>query len=275
MGYGADSDLTLKNFAAQVPAMAGGNTYWAASYARDLREIATRAATRDPRSAQKHLGPSELGHICDRLVVGKMTGQQITNHVVSPWPSIIGRAVHVWLADAFAQENTINGVTRWIPEHRVAPDPRYPGTADLYDYYTRSLVDHKILGKTTMSKVMSPQGPPWYYVVQLLLYAHGYRRIGHTVDRVVLAAWPRTAPSLDGLYCWERPYVPSRDDFIVQQVLALTAVREQVAQLVLSGQIRIEQVRRTPSDECFFCPWYRPQSALDNGPGCPGHSAPG
>jgi hypothetical protein len=202
---------------------------------------------------QRHLGPSELGNICDRLVVGKMAGIENTNHVSSPWPSFIGTAVHIQLAEAFRKENAINGVIRWLPEVKVAPDPAYPGTADLYDWHTKSLVDHKVIADTTMRKVMSANGPPWHYVVQLLLYAQGYRRLGFPVDRVVLAAWPRVKATMDELYCWERPYVPSRDDEIIQQVLAVTAARRQVADMVLSGRIPIEQVRRIPSDECFFC----------------------
>lgn len=277
MGYGAIAErgpeLTLANMSAQVPVMAGGNTAWAARYARDLRDVATRAAERSPRSTQRHLGPSELGHVCDRLVIGKMAGIENTNHVSSPWPSIVGTAVHAWLADAFKNENAINGVARWLPEVRVAPDPLYPGTADLYDWYEKALVDHKVIADTTMRKVMSANGPPWHYVVQMLLYKRGYERLGFPVRRVVLAAWPRTKATLDELYCWERPSSPADDD-IIAQVLAVTAARRQVAQMVLSGQIPIEQVRRIPGDECFHCPFYRPQSALDGGPGCPGHSAP-
>ena len=203
-----------------------------------------------------------------------MTGQQRTNHVADPWPSIVGRAVHAWLAQAFRDENTINGVIRFLPEIRVTPDPLYPGTADLYDGYEKALVDHKVVGDTTTRKVMSAGGPPWHYVIQMLLYKRGYELLGLPVRRVVLAAWPRTKPTMDELYCWDRLASPEDDD-ILQQVFAITAARRQVAQAVLRGEIKIEQVRRTPSDECYFCPWYRPQSALDGGPGCPGHSLPG
>lgn len=269
------SDLTLAHFASQVPVMAGGNTAWAARYARELREIAVRQAHRSPRSVQRTLGPSEVGHECDRQVVGKMSGQQVTNHVADPWPSIVGTAVHALFAQYFRNENKINGVLRWAPEVRVTPDPLYPGTADLYDAYELAVVDHKILGPTTMAKVQSAAGPPWHYIVQLILYAQGYRNLGFRVDRVVLAAWPRTAPTLDSMYCWERPYEPARDDEVIRQVLARTALRRQVADQVLAGRMPIEAVPRKPSDDCFFCPWYRPQSALDNGPGCPGHSLPG
>lgn len=133
---------------------------------------------------------------------------------------------------------------------------------------------HNCLGPTSMAKVQSAEGPPWHYIVQLLLYAHGYRKLGLPVRRVVLAAWPRTGSSLDSMYCWERPYEPARDDAIVASTLQLTAARRRVAQAVMAGQLRIEQVPRTPGDECYFCPFYRPQSARDGGPGCPGQSAP-
>jgi hypothetical protein len=266
------AELTLAHFAAQVPAMAGGNTAWAARYARELREVAVRQAHRQPRSTQRELGPSELGHICHRLVVGKMTRQPITNHVTDPWPSMVGTAVHALLAQFFRNENTINGVPRWIPEVKVAADPRYPGTADLYDAFERVLVDHKVLGPTTMARVKSAAGPAWHYIVQMLIYAAGYRNLGLPVYRVVLAAWPRTESTLDAMYCWEMTYEPARDDEILRQVFAITAQRRQVASDVLAGQRRIEDVSRTPGDECYFCPFYRPQSALDGGPGCPGQS---
>ena len=75
------------------------------------------------------------------------------------------------------------------------------------------------------------------------------------------------------MYCWELVHVPARDDEILRQVFAITAQRRQVANAVLAGQVDISQVPRTPGDECYFCPFYRPQSALDGGPGCPGQSA--
>jgi hypothetical protein len=247
--------VTLAAMSASVPVMSGGNTPYAARYARELREVVVRWAHRQPRSVQRELGPSELGHICHRLVVGKMSGQQITNHVIDPWPSIVGTAVHALFAEFFEKENTINGVRRWIAENRVAANVLLgnPGTADLYDANEYVLVDHKILGPTTLAKVQSAGGPSWHYIVQMLIYAQGYRDLGYRVDRVILAAWPRTAPTLDSMYCWERPYVPAVDDDILRQTAALTAARRQVANYVLAGQLPIEAVPRQPGDECAFC----------------------
>jgi hypothetical protein len=47
-------------------------------------------AARAPRTLQQHLGPSELGVECDRQVAGKMAALPATNHVVDPWPSMVG-----------------------------------------------------------------------------------------------------------------------------------------------------------------------------------------
>lgn len=210
---------------------------------------------------------------CDRRVVGKLSGQPRTNNVTDPWPSVVGTAVHAWLADKFEIENKTNQVLRWVTEMKVFPHPRYPGTADLYDAWTHSLVDHKVLGPSTLAKIQSAEGPPLHYLVQLLLYAQGYRNFGIQVDRVVLAAWPRTAPTLDGMYCWERVWSPA-DDQLVASWLHRTELRRQVAEQVMARRIPIEAVPRKPGDDCFYCPLYRPQSARDGGPGCPGHSAP-
>lgn len=256
--------------AAPVPAMPQGNTLWASRYAADLRQVIVRQASRQPRSVQLFLGPSELGAECDRQVIGKMIAAPRTNHVSDPWPSIVGTAVHAWLAEKFRLENELNGTLRWLTETRVAPHPQHPGTADLFDLLEAALVDWKILGPTSIDKVRSPDGPSRRYKVQLLLYALGFRNYGARVDRIALVALPRTAATLDAIYVWEHPCDPAADDALIAEVLRVTGIRRMIAAEILKGGMRIEEVPITPdSDECFFCPFYRPQ-AIRDGVGCPG-----
>ena len=259
-------------FMSTAPRPLQGNTAWASAYGYELRRVVREQASRAPRSLQAHLGPSELGSPCDRQVVGKMAATARTNNVIDPWASVVGTAVHAWLADAFAGDNERHNQKRWVPEQRVTPHPNHPGTADLYDAYTQSTIDHKILGPTSMAKVMSPDGPPRKYVVQLLLYGRGYRNLGLPVRRVVLAAYPRTSHTLDGLYVWERPSSPE-DDTLIEEVFRQTEVRRALAEQVRSGQLRLNQIPKKPDDyECAFCPFWRPQARYDNGPGCPGRT---
>ena len=243
---------TLAGFMKAVPAQPGGNTPWASIYGAGLREVIDRQARRAPRSLQIHLGPSELGAVCDRQVVGKMAGEPSTNNVKDPWPSIVGTAVHAWLADAFANENLLNGMVRWVPEVRVTPVLAHPGTADLYDAAECAVVDWKVLGPTSLAKVKSANGPPRKYVVQLLLYAMGWRNLGLEVRRVVLAALPRASATLHEMYCWERPHTAS-DDVLISEVLAETQLRAAIARRVMAREVRIEDVPVTPSDDCIWC----------------------
>jgi hypothetical protein len=253
-----------------APARLEGNTAWASRYAGELRRVVHEQASGSARNLQRHLGPSELGVPCDRQVVGKLAGMPVTNHVADPWPSIVGTAVHAWLADAFTAANAGLDFPRWLAEQKVVPHPDHSGTGDLYDALETAVVDHKILGESSMAKVRSASGPSIKYVIQLILYGKGFRLMGLPVTRVALAAYPRTAASLDGLYVWERATGP-QDDALIEEVFRLTARRKAMAEEVISGLKTFTDIPlSTDDDECFFCPFYRPQSKRDNGPGCPG-----
>lgn len=264
----APATIDPAEFMAAAPRRLSGSSAWSERYATEIRRVVTEHAARAPRSLQLHLGPSELGVECDRQVAGKMAGFPKTNHVTDPWPSVVGTAVHAWLADAFTADNVRHRVLRWVAEQRVVPHPEHSGTADLYDAEEQAVVDHKCLGETSMAKVR--KDPPRKYVVQLLLYGLGYRLMGLPVRRVALVAYPRTASSLDGLYVWDRE-ITDADDLLLQEVFTQTEVRKKYALELHSGRLSLDQVPLTPdSDECYFCPFYRPQSARDGGPGCPG-----
>lgn len=266
--------MSPEQFMASTPRGLQGNTDWASRYARELRNVVVRQATLAPRSLQTHLGPSELGAACDRQVVGKLVGAPRSNHVSDPWPSVVGSATHAWLAQAFDDDNARDKMLRWVTETRVTPHPAYSGHADLYDAQEAAVVDHKVLGATSLNKIKSPKGPSRRYRVQLLLYGAGFRALGLPVRRVVLAAYPRTAATLDGLYIWEHLCTPE-DEVLIQDVLNQMAARQAAAQMIRNGQLQLDQIPITPDDdECFFCFLYRPQAAYDHGPGCPGTITP-
>lgn len=258
----------MASAAGKSAAPGNGSSPWAIRYAAQLRDVVIEHAGQAPRTLQRRLGPSELGHRCDRQVVGKMAGVARTNHVTDPWPSIMGTAGHAWMDGAFTADNGRHG-HRWEPERKVQPWPGAEGTSDLYDHRERAVVDHKFLGDSTAGDLRR-HGPPIHYYVQLLLYALGYRRAGFPVDRIVIACWPRTKSSLAAMYVWDHVLTPE-DDALIVQVYQLTETRGRVAELVSSGALSINQVPAAPDDDdCYFCPFYRPQAAHDGGPGCPG-----
>ena len=270
---------TPASFMQAAPPSLNGNTPWAQRYAKTLRGVLEDAAARAPRQVQQHLGPSELGVKCDRQVAGKLAALPVTNHVVDPWPSIRGTALHAWAADAFTADNLRYGYVRWLAEQRVTPHPDHPGTADLYDAAELSVVDHKFLGESSMTKVK--KAPPRKYKVQLLLYGLGYINLGLPVHRVVLAAYPTTASSLDGMYVWEHETsYDGEDGELLRYVFEQTAYRKNWAEHILASPNPEMALRDVPADtgedrdqECYFCPFYRPQVSRDAGYGCPGPDA--
>jgi hypothetical protein len=261
--------------------MQNGNTPWAQNYTRGLRDVVTRYAARLPRNLQRHLGPSELGHVCDRQLVGKMAGVDFGhgggNMLHDPWPSIVGTALHAFMEQAFTWDSE-HGLNpgRWLTERRVTPDPGaaepHPGTADLYDAAHGAVVDWKMQSEAIRYRLRK-DGPPYHYYIQMLLYGLGYMHLGFPVSRVVLVSWPRTKSSMDDVYAWERQITAS-DIAEVAAVLDKTVIREQLAGYVAQGAMSFWDIPPTPSvDDCTYCPFYNPAALADGtARGCPGTS---
>lgn len=253
-----------------------GNTAWAAAYANELRNIVVRYANGSARNLQRHLGPSEIGHLCHRQVAGKLAGIAPTNHVLDPWPSIMGTAGHTWMEGCFSAENVELGRTRFLTEFRVTPGrgfESHPGTGDLYDADEESVDDHKFLGVTSMDKLRR-DGPSRHYFTQFLLYMLGFLALGLPVKRIVLLAWPRTKSSLDGLYVWEHVITEADFDFLTNVILPELDYRKQWAAALITGTAQLMDVPGNTADECHWCPFWRPQAAHDAGAGCPGPTKP-
>jgi len=244
-----------------------GNSPEAVALAADFRNAVHKRTSGSARTLQVHLGPSEIGEPCHRQVAGKLAGLAATNHVSDPWPSYVGTACHAETAIMLEQLDP----TRWYCERKVVPIDGHSGTADVYDAKLFAVIDHKFLGKSTHAKVML-HGPGRRYFVQMLLYGLGYRRMGVRVDRVMLAAWPRTGSSLNGLYVWDH-VLTSDDDALLGYVIERELpYRKQLAELLRSGALHLLDVPvGDDKPDCYFCPFYRPEAARDASvAGCPG-----
>ena len=273
----------LAAFAAQPtvsPAyIANGNSPWAQRYAQELREVVLRYASRMPRNVQRQLGPSELGHHCDRQLVGKMAGIEFHgggNQLRDSWPAIVGTALHAFMDEAFTWESQRNAGGRWLSETCVTPDPGavspHPGTADLFDCLYFALSDHKMQSEAIRSRLRS-HGPAYHYYIQMLLYALGYMHKGYDVQRIVLISWPRTKSSLDDMYVWEK-VITAGDLREVSDVLDKTVTRERLAKFVAAGEMSFWDIPATPSDDdCQWCIFFNPAALQDRtSQGCPGTS---
>lgn len=230
---------------------AAGNTPLAREIAGDIVATIRRQASGAARSLQVHIGPSELGIQCDRRVVGKMVAPVLDlptqSEHTDPWPSIVGTAIHAWMAEAFAADDPV----RWATEKPVIPHPDHPGTLDLYDAKTKSVLDHKCLGASPAATLRS-RGPHRQYLAQLGLYALGCLRAGLPVEHIGIVLLPRTGSSLDGVYVWLHD-MDAEIAELLREVLDDTKRRKALAEEVVARTRTLNQVVATPG-ECFFCP---------------------
>lgn len=268
--------ISADEFMSSAPTSMAGSSPWSSRYAAEIRRVVLEHAARAPRTLQQHLGPSELGVPCDRQVAGKMAALPATNHVVDPWASIVGTALHAWEAEAFDADNVRSNTIRWVTEQKVTPHPDHPGTADLYDALEQAVVDHKNLGPSSLDKIRKggvsavsgrPIIAPRHYRAQLFLYGLGYVLLGLPVRKVAIAAYPRTASTLDGLYVRDEDF--TSDGFtlldepaaLLAEVFSDTARRKAQAQRLLTGTPLSDIPAAADDDVCFYCPLFRPEAA--------------
>ncbi len=114
------------------------------------------------------------------------------------------------------------------------------------------MIDHKILGTTTMAELRA-SGPSRLYLVQLALYGLGFLRAGWPVERIAIAAWPRQGSRVEDLYVWEHAMDEEIRD-LLNEVIKQTQLRTLLAQRVVEGAVELTDVPATPGKDCFYCP---------------------
>lgn len=233
--------------------------------AAELEYFIEDAITSHPRSAQKALGPSEVGCVCPRKLAYKILDVEPANEGLLPWKPTIGTAMHTWLEQAFRRANRKLDQTRFLLEHRVhvgtINDTPVVGSCDLYDRVTATSVDFKLVGAEQLHKYKA-NGPGQEYRAQAHLYGRGWTKRGHPVDTVAIMFLPRDREFREG-FTWHEPY-----DAQVA-IDALTRV-EGIDRLTTALGTGAPALLPTADDWCHFCPFYLPASTeLDQA--CPGH----
>ncbi|ASR85660.1 Cas4 family exonuclease [Mycobacterium phage Amgine] len=259
----------------------------------DLKGVFRRGWATHARSAQRALGPSEVGHPCARRLVAATLEFERTNPEGDPLPAWLGTAGHAkfedavvldnerlidqWLKDREQRCTVLRGVVggddpqyvgRWFSERRVTVSGGLAGTCDLYDTWTDTVIDLKFPGATAFS-TYKKQGPSAEYRVQAHCYGRGYRNEGFDVKRVAIWFIPRGG-TLSSSFVWSEAYS--------DQVVDDTITRLQNIALVLNDldieahPERLALVPKTPHN-CMFCPFYSPKPDPERVWACQGGAA--
>lgn len=247
------------------------------------REIATRLReifysysnrnTSDNRSAQKTLGPSEIGTPCDRRLAMSLMGIEPSNPGGDGWAAFVGTCTHDGLDKMFQWASANTG--RFVTEMRLQfPSEFVPkGTADLLDRVFMVLIDHKIMGEYSLKKLRE-QGPPDHYRIQAHTYALGAVLAGEKVKDVAIVGWPRAGSSLDQMFVWTEPFDRKLAEEAIRRVenIARQAnrYRDEPRPNGLPQYSKLEVAATFPvGDDCRFCPFFlKGDKSMERG--CPG-----
>jgi hypothetical protein len=226
--------------------------------ARDLDEYALEASLRSamslaastaPRSLQTAIGASEVGDACQRKLAYRAAGVTPSN-LPDPLRALVGTGVHAVMADLFRALDKGSG--RYLVERHVSYQGT-PGTVDLYDRLTRTVVDWKT---STKAKVINVRrnGPSAGHLTQIQVYGAGLAAIGEDVAAVALAYVPVDG-TLDDIYVHRVLY-----DGAIANAATVRALKVGGEQLMARTTLDPALVKPTPTKLCPWCPYHQPHT---------------
>ncbi|MGH3800867.1 MAG: hypothetical protein ACRDTD_12150 [Pseudonocardiaceae bacterium] len=234
---------------------------------QDVLGFITRAILAHPRSRQVELGPSELGHPCQRWLAYRLAGTPETGRQRPPWRQAVGTKVHDGFTDWALDANEPLDQPRWLADLKVTVGELLPGRPitgrlDLLDLATATVVDLKVAGPNQMRLHSSgARGENEQYRKQVHLYGRGVVNAGLPVDNVAILRLPAAGELAENLWHCE-PY----DDQLATDALRRAGA---VAALVAAVGADAAGVLPTTDHFCHRCPYFDPGST-NLAAGCPG-----
>ena len=223
--------------------------------ADDVRDVIHAIADSRPRNTQAEVGPSEIGAPCARRLGFRLAGIDKVNEGGDPLAPLIGTAMHTLL------EESLRGHDDWAVEIGVTlPAYGIRGTLDAYHRPSRTIVDWKIVGASTLRRVKAGDISDQYRI-QVHTYALALSMTGVDVDHVAVAFIPRTGMLRDTVV-WGEPFDPG----IVEAPLRRY---ETIRDAVTANPREALALLPTAEQWCHSCPWFLPAGTPPTA--CGGH----
>lgn len=220
-----------------------------------LIPVIREAIAAQPRTLQKRIGCSEIGNPCQHCLTAKLAGWE-KFEPTEAWLPFIGTAVHAQLETIFNGK----GMDSFLTETRVSAGRvgdtglEVTGTSDLFHIPTGTVIDWKIVGRSTLDEARRGNVKPTYRV-QAHTYGKGFINAGYNVNHVAIAFLPRNEPTLTKAVFWTEQYNPQ----VVEAAYARLehALNNLNVMSQLGTKARDEWISTLPRAEgCFDCPKY-------------------
>lgn len=235
----------------------------------EFAAILERHQAGQARSLQRAIGPSEVGHPCDRHLAYKLAGIPPSTAEGLKWAALLGTWCHSGAEQAMREENERLGVERYLVERRaiIADAIVEGGNTDVFDVELSEVIDWKFPGEASSAK--SAKTNPVEYVVQGMLYGLGWHRMGYTVKTVRIVFFPRWSNRIEDAHEW----VAAWSETVALQALDRLAIVKAESNIAVAGLARWTDIAADTS-KCMFCPWLRrrdPSEVQADETGCHGH----
>lgn len=220
------------------------------------RRVITERMASHPRSAQSHVGPSELGG-CERRLGGRLAFGKPEESDPSGlrWRPQVGTAVHALLDEWFKKENG------WLSDHKVK-EP-VAGTLDAYHVPTGTVVDWKVVGITTLKAARRGKVSE-KYETQIDLYGAGMVAQGYAVNYVALCFLPSSGTLAEAVW-HEREFDPDRAAAAVARKRKIEALLDVAPPSVVLPLLEISDDWCGPGCSTFaqgFCRGFSTESGI-------------
>lgn len=231
----------------------------------ELSDIIRWASRNSARSGQVALGCSEVGSACDLRIAYRMAAAEKVNLDTDPWPSVVGTSIHAWMEQAVDGFSAVHR-SGWVTELEVHPSPLVAGHSDLYHPGRALVLDWKFPSPDNLRK-MRQDDPSEQYMTQVQLYGLGQQRAGNPVKRVGIVALGRQG-WLKDMYVHTVDYDARHAEVALQRVYDLG---RKLIELNIPAVDAWDQIPRTPTRLCAWCPFWNPSADRPGAHGCPGH----
>lgn len=223
--------------------------------ATDVKDLILGIAAGRPRNHQVAVGPSEIGGPCARRLGFRLAGVDHVNPDGDPLASLIGTALHALIEDA------LQGDPDWRTEIPVElPAYGIRGTLDAYHVPTKTIVDWKLVGASSLRKYKT-LGPGDQYRTQVHTYGLALAMTGVDVEHVAIGFIPRSG-ILAETHVWTEPL---NHDVVEAALRRYETIRDAVA----INPTQTLPLLPTAEQFCQRCPWYIPAGAPPEA--CAGH----
>lgn len=173
---------------------------WARGVAAEYIETIETGVKSHERSAQKLIGPSEIGIPCNRALLHKIN-QDESPERGAPWRPAVGTALHTQMEEWFEKHGGGNwDIEKKVLVGQIGGQDIY-GSTDLW-FHAGAVLDHKFVGPSRL-KLYKAKGPGLQYQAQAHLYGRGWLMLGNEVHIVMIMFVPRDGELKDSYFWWE------------------------------------------------------------------------